>query len=578
MHRPLFASRLGRRSAAADVLRRGRRATLLGLVCLLVVVGVAGSRDTVRADPPGAPPEVLTGDRMSVETRFSQYFYAHAGGQVNISIEPGDPVLDTLDTTHGPVPGPFAHQAMNCRTCHLIDEGPGQRSYADFARRSPIPARDGDAGTIATRNSPPMVNAFIPRRVGFFLHADGEFTSPEALVKETMIGRNFGWLPEERATAIAHIANVVRNDDGSAESADAFGNTSYRDVLSGAAPIYPIDLPLPEAFRIDVMQASDEAVVDAVARMVSQYMRSLVFLQDGAGNYNGSPYDAFLEKNGLPRQPRNGQAALSYARRLRRYVKRLKTPQFVTEADGVLRLHTHPFKFGPEELAGLRIFLAESRHRASAKQLEAGGIGNCVACHAPPDFTDFSFHNTGATQEEYDSVHGQGSFAALAVPSLQTRNADPDRFLPPSAAHPRAQAPFRGIVTATHPGVTDLGIWNIYANPAFPDPDQQAALADMICRSLRRCAGRSQPGELLDAAVGLFKTSGLRDLSHSEPYLHTGRKDTLEDVITFYRDVATAARAGSLRNPAHELSGIALKAEDVAPLAAFLRSLDEDYR
>jgi cytochrome c peroxidase len=551
---------------------------VVGLLGLLTLSGIMGLPRAVRADPPGAPPEVLIGDRMSVETRFSEYFHAHAGGQVNISIEPGDPVLDTLDTTHGPVPGPFAHQAMNCRTCHLIDEGPGQRSYADFARHSPIPGRDADPATHATRNSPPMVNAFVPRRVGFFLHADGEFTSPEALVKETMLGRNFGWLPEERATAIAHIANVVRNDDGSAESADAFGNTSYRDVLSGAAPIYPIDLPLPESFRIDVMHASDEAVVDAVARMVSEYMRSLVFLQDADGNYNGSAYDAFLEKNGLPRRPRNGQTALAYARRLRRYVKRLKSPRFVTEADGVLRLHGHPFKFGPEELAGLRIFLNESRHRASAKQLEAGGVGNCVACHAPPDFTDFSFHNTGATQDEYDSVHGQGSFAALAVPSLQARNADPDRFLPPSAAHPRAQGQFRGVVSASHPGVTDLGLWNIYANPAFPDPNQQAAIADMICRSLRTCAGRSHPDELLTAALGLFKTSGLRDLGHSEPYLHTGRKDSLEDVVTFYRDVATAARAGSLRNAARELSGIALRADDVAPLAAFLRALDEDYR
>ena len=43
-------------------------------------------------------------------------------------------------------------------------------------------------------------------------------------------------------------------------------------------------------------------------------------------------------------------------------------------------------------------------------------------------------------------------------------------------------------------------------------------------------------------------------------------------------DVSTAARAGTLRNAAHELTGIALVPGDVAPLGAFLRSLDEDYR
>jgi len=33
---------------------------------------------------------------------------------------------------------------------------------------------------------------------------------------------------------------------------------------------------------------------------VTQYMRSLVYLQDAAGNYTGSPYDVFLAKKGSP--------------------------------------------------------------------------------------------------------------------------------------------------------------------------------------------------------------------------------------------------------------------------------------
>jgi hypothetical protein len=524
---------------------------------------------------------VLTGDRMSVETRFSQYFYAHSGGQVNVPLAAGDPVVDTTETTHGPVPGPFAGQAINCRSCHLIDEvvdTAGQRSYADFARHSPIPGRDDGAMT-TPRNSPPLVNAFIPRGVDFFLHFDGEFPTPEALVKATLTGRNYGWKPEEHDLAVAHIANVIRNDDGSVDTATFFGNVAYRDVLSGAGPVFPVDLPIPTAFQIDVMQASDEEVLDAVARLITQYMQSLIFTQDADGNYSASPYDVFLVKNGLPRRPRSGESSAAYSRRLLRLLKRVSAPSFVTEADGMLRLHNHPFQFGADELAGLRIFLTGSRHRASAKKLRDGGVGNCIACHAAPDFTDFSFHNTGATQEEYDAVHGQGTFAALAVPTLQDRNADPDRFLPPSAAHPQAQSPFRAAASAAEPSRTDLGLWNIYQNPAFPDPAHQDALADMICRSLRSCAGRrGQPDRLLDAGLGLFKTSGLRDLGHSDPYLHTGRMDSLEDVINFYRDAATAERAGLLRNGAHELAGIALLPEDVAPLAAFLRALDEDYR
>jgi hypothetical protein len=563
--------------------RRMAAGVALGLLCLFAASGGLSGAPPAWADPPGSPPEVLTGDRMSVETRFSQYFYAHSGGQVNVPLAAGDPVVSTIETTHGSVPGPFAGQAMNCRSCHLIDEvvdTAGQRSYADFARHSPIPAREDGAAT-TPRNSPPLVNALIPRRVGFFLHADGEFQTPEALVKATLTGRNYGWLPDERALAVAHIANVIRNDDGSAETANFFGNVAYRDVLSGAGPVYPVDLAIPSAFQIDVMHASDEDVLDAVARLVTAYMRTLVFTQDAAGNYTGTAFDVFLAKNELPRQPRPNESALAYSRRLRRLLgRRLTDPRFVTEEDGTLRLHSHPFGFGPAELAGLRIFLAgRGAHRASAKQLRDGGVGNCLACHPAPDFTDFSFHNTGATQDEYDAVHGPGSFAALDVPTLQVRNADPDRFLPPSAAYPHARSPFRAVASLAQPGFTDLGLWNLYQNPAFPDPDHQQALERMVCRSRRACAGlRRQPDRTLDAALGLFKTPGLRDLGHSDPFLHTGRKDSLQDVVGFYRDIASAERAGAVRNGARELAGIALGPSDVAPLAAFLRALDEDYR
>ncbi len=573
-------ARSATQSAVSDSSRSRRKVIrgALGLLCLVATSGGLGGARPLWADTAPAA-EGLLGDRLSVETRFSQYFYAHAAGQVNVSLATGDPVVSTVETTHGPVPGPFAGQAMNCRSCHLIDEvagTAGQRTYADFARRSPIPARE-DGATMTTRNSPPLVNAFTPRRVGFFLHFDGEFPTPEALVKATLTGRNYGWLPDERALAVAHIANVIRNDDGSAETATFFGNGAYRDVLSGAAVIEPADRPIPSAFQIDVMHASDEEVLDAVARLVSAYMRSLVFTQDAAGSYTRSAFDVFLAKNGLPTQPRPNESGLRYSRRLRKLLGRLTAPQFVSEADGHLQLHDHPFRFGPDELTGLRIFLTEARHRASVRQLQQGGVGNCIACHPAPDFTDFSFHNTGATQEEYDALHGQGAFAALSVPSLPVRNADPDRFLPPSAAYPHAQSPFRAVASAEQPGVTDLGLWNIYQNPAFPDPDHQQALQKMICRSLRSCGGR-RPDRLLDAALGLFKTSGLRDLGHSDPYLHTGRMDSLEDVVDFYRTTATAQRAGLVRNGAHELAGIALGPDDVAPLAAFLRALDEDYR
>ena len=48
-------------------------------------------------------------------------------------------------------------------------------------------------------------------------------------------------------------------------------------------------------------------------------------------------------------------------------------------------------------------------------------------------------------------------------------------------------------------------------------------------------------------------------------------------MIRFYLKTSALARAGKLRNAAPELSGMRLSDEDVGPLAAFLRSLNEDY-
>jgi cytochrome c peroxidase len=44
--------------------------------------------------------------------------------------------------------------------------------------------------------------------------------------------------------------------------------------------------------------------------------------------------------------------------------------------------------------------------------------------------------------------------------------------------------------------------------------------------------------ELLPQTIAVFKTAGLRDLAQSTPYLHTGGKDTLDDVIRFYLNMA----------------------------------------
>ena len=561
-------------------------AWLRGIVGVLIVLAAVLTSGSHRGGSPAAaddtgdeepaeeadPAEVAVGERLFLETRFAQHFFRLSGGDVNASV-PSDPVMDETVTTTAPLPGPFAGQSMNCRSCHLVDEhtgvaGGGNRTYADFARRSPLPERlDGQPVTV--RNAQPLVNASLRRRA-FVLHFDGEFASVEDLVVETLLGRNLGWLPAERKTALAHVARVIRKDDGTGDLAREFGG-AYRVVLRGTDPGIPPELRLPRRFRLDVTRASDREVVGVVARLIAAYLRSLEFVRDETGAFNGSPYDTFLAKNDLPRAPAPGESAAAYSRRLRALLGRLRHPRWVTPSDGSLRLHDQPFAFGALELTGLEIFLAEpGAAPLSASALRKGGVGNCVACHPAPSFTDFGLHNTGVAQSEYDAIHGRGRFAALFIPDRRARNAHVDAYLPATPDHPNARGPFRSTPRASQPGLTDLGVWNVYANPDLPRP--QLRLHALLCEHLV-CS----PDDVLARAVARFKTPGLRDLGHSAPYLHTGRADTLEAVLGLYAEFSARARVGTMRNPAPELKGMVLAGVDFAPLAAFLRALNEDY-
>jgi cytochrome c peroxidase len=447
------------------------------------------------------------------------------------------------------------------------------RTYADFARQSPIPARE-DGLTVTPRNSPSLVGAAPGIHPRLPLHFDGEFRDLPDLIAGTLTGRNFGWLPNERAAAVAHIANVIRNDDGRGALAQDLGG-AYRHVLAGSRQV-PVELLLPRRFRIDVETADDERILRVVSRLIAAYVGSLAFEREEDG-FVGAPFDEFLLRNALPSVPKD-ETSLAYSRRLARELRTNRRLSFVLpDEDATFAFHNQTFRFGSEELRGLRIFLREP-----GRQEEAGatGIGNCVACHTLPGLTDFQAHNTGVTQRAYDALHGAGSFMALPIPDLATRNASPDLYLPASPTFPSAVGPFRALATAGEPSYTDLGMWNIFANPDFPHRGQQRLLAKRICRAIGRArcqSDRRDPALLLEGAIALFKTPGLRDLGHSGPYFHDGSADTLEDVVQLYIEMSALARAGAVRNAAPELAGVHLGGDDVAPLAAFLRALNVDY-
>ncbi len=563
---------------------------LLSLIFLLMGLVSCSDSGSETSPPPitdtGTPgAEEAVGERLFLETRFAQVFkvFLDNGGSIN-NPNAGDVVMESVETLGASItPGPFKGLSMNCRACHLVDDvltspGGDMRTYADFARRSPIPART-DGKTHAPRNSPPLVNSTLARPGGVLLHFDAEFSSIEDLIAATFTGRNFGWLPGEKTQAIAHIANVVRGDDGSFDLTDT--GLPYRILFAGTNPNTPDELRLPPQFRTFVGSGTDQEIFDAVVKVVAAYVNGLRFSQtEDSGAPIRSPFDVFLAMNGLPQAPDSNELPIDYSRRLLQFVKAREsagTLQLVTSnpnrMDGQFQFHSQPFSFGAQELAGLKMFLAEPVSLpASPTELTAGKIGNCIACHAAPHFTDFKAHNTGTTQKEYDAIpgHGSGAFMNLAIPSLDSRTADD---LPATEQHPTASERFRA-VPSSGTTLTDLGLWNVFANPDMPTP--QSKIRTILCDEEQPCSTSQR--ELLDRALARFKTPGLRDLGHSAPFMHNGQFDTLDEVLDFYREMSDLARKGTLRNGAAQLRGIALRENDIAPLAAFLKAMNEDYQ
>lgn len=533
--------------------------------------GAAGDAPEPAPNADVTPPADTIGERLFLDTRFSEYFAAHMTG-VNDPLPQGDPVVATVPTTNGSLPGPFAGQSMNCRSCHFVTEfegvaGAGNRTYSDFTTRSPIP-RPQSGFDHTPRNSSQMVDSFTTRSGPIFLHHDGEFVSGLDLVKATMTARNFGWLPTEYQQAVAHIARVIREDNGSDQlAADRTNGLSYATLFLGTDSRITSDLQLPASQRLDVSTATDDQVLDEVALCINQYMEDLLFQRDEYGRYIGSPYDNFLRVNHLPQEPLAGQSKAGYNQQLLQEVLALKNPIYISDADGSYKYHAFSYQFGAKELQGLIIFLTAATNATDGSQ----HAGNCAACHQAPDFSDFVFHNTGVSQTEYDGVHGNGAFMALPVPSLAARNANFNAYLPVSANHPNASETFRRAASAANPMYADLGLWNVYQNPDMPNP--QSALKSVICAADKDCS----VDQGLASTIAQFKTPVLRDLVDSEPYFHNGSALDLNAVIDQYVAMSALARKGMMRNAPPEFAAMSISAGDRDALVAFLMSLTEDY-
>ncbi len=144
--------------------------------------------------------------------------------------------------------------------------------------------------------------------------------------------------------------------------------------------------------------------------------------------------------------------------------------------------------------------------------------GKCATCHSGPSFSDGKFHALGV-QQTGDRVPATDLGRFQDVPALL------------------------GSAFNTAGAYSDA-----------PDAGKLTGLAQA------------------DAMRGAFRTSGLRGLGASAPYMHSGQLKTLGDVVSFYDQGGGAVPDGGTLDPL--VTPLSLSADEKADLIAFLQTLD----
>jgi cytochrome c peroxidase len=147
------------------------------------------------------------------------------------------------------------------------------------------------------------------------------------------------------------------------------------------------------------------------------------------------------------------------------------------------------------------------------------GKAACVDCHSGPTFSDQKFHNTGVPQ------------IGLNLPTEDNGRYDD----------------VQGMLT---------NVWNGSGKYSDDIPAGSAKLAGMT---------------LSDDLVGLFRTSALRHIDATGPYMHTGTLATLEEVVRHYNWGGGVADYSGVKSAA--MAPLLLTDGEQADLVAFLHTL-----
>ncbi len=216
----------------------------------------------------------------------------------------------------------------------------------------------------------------------------------------------------------------------------------------------------------------------------------------------------------------------------------------------------------PEQLLGLLAFIRRIDSSDPIFTSEIG-IGNCVACHAGPEFTEAAFTTLFEEGDEPELLEVE------EMPELELGN----------------------LVVGEETAFLDVGFSNIGVRPTGDDLGRggeaggyplsfarQALLGLPFAPELPECGGPGQeacPEGLRVAVDGTFKVPGLRNVALTGPYFHNGGEATLEDVVEFY-DRRGNYGDDNIADLERNMARITITELDEDPLVEFLESLTDE--
>jgi cytochrome c peroxidase len=211
-----------------------------------------------------------------------------------------------------------------------------------------------------------------------------------------------------------------------------------------------------------------------------------------------------------------------------------------------------------EQLQGLLIFIntGQSGLPSSAAQ------GNCVACHAGPEFTaagTTTMAKTGSISIRQMPVAGGGK-----VGSVGTDTAYFDNGFANIGVRPTAEDPARG------------GAVTIAGKPVPMSWVRQALAGLPGAPALPPCGGSGQPAcpvNNRDAVQGAFKIAGLRNIELTGPYFHNGGQASLKQAVDFYHDLDFSS--DNMANLDPRMTEVHIGKGDSSTLVTFLLSLTD---